>query len=168
MDLVFTKIRIGLFNMDHALIESNVAKAKQMLEEGGDWDRRNRLKVYEGLYAMSVRDFSKAADLFLEGVSTFTSYELMSYVDFVNYTVLMGVIALSRRQLLDKVVQGSEILEVLHDQPMTRGYLMSFYECQYGSFFAKLADIELMCKRDRYLNPHYAFYVREMKVSSDF
>ena len=50
-----------------------------MMEEGGDWDRRNRLKVYEGLYSMSVRNFSKAADLFLETVSTFTSYELMDY-----------------------------------------------------------------------------------------
>jgi len=45
------------------------------MEEGGDWDRRNRLKVYEGLYSMSIRDFSKAANLFLETVSTFTRYE---------------------------------------------------------------------------------------------
>ena len=79
-----------------------------MLEEGGDWDRRNRLKVYEGLYAMSVRwagslvivsfviiivllinfaiilastrDFKLAAKLFLDAISTFTSYELMDYV----------------------------------------------------------------------------------------
>lgn len=58
-----------------------------MIEEGGDWDRRNRLKVYEGLYYMSVRDFSKAADRFLETISTFTSYELMDYVQFVQYTV---------------------------------------------------------------------------------
>jgi len=50
-----------------------------MMEEGGDWDRRNRLKVYEGLYSMSIRNFGKAADLFLETVSTFTSYELMDY-----------------------------------------------------------------------------------------
>jgi 26S proteasome regulatory subunit N7 len=39
----------------------------------------SRLKVYEGLYSMAVRNFSKAADLFLETVSTFTSYELMDY-----------------------------------------------------------------------------------------
>merc|ERR1711864_33245 len=74
MDLVFLNIRIGLFFTDHDLIKTNIAKAKQMLEEGGDWDRRNRLKVYEGLYAMSVRDFSLAAKLFLDAISTFTSY----------------------------------------------------------------------------------------------
>merc|ERR1719357_2170290 len=62
MDLVFLNIRVGLFHNDHAITTANIAKAKQMLEEGGDWDRRNRLKVYEGLYAMSVRDFKLCAD----------------------------------------------------------------------------------------------------------
>ena len=74
MDLVFLNIRVGLFFMDHEIIKANIAKAHQMLEQGGDWDRRNRLKVYEGLYAMAVRDFSSAAKLFLDAVSTFTRW----------------------------------------------------------------------------------------------
>jgi hypothetical protein len=37
--------RIGLFFTDHEIIKGNIDKAKHMLEEGGDWDRRNRLKV---------------------------------------------------------------------------------------------------------------------------
>ena len=164
MDLVFSKIRIGLFYMDHSLLRSSIDKAKQMMEEGGDWDRRNRLKVYEGLYAMSVRDFSKSAKLFLETVSTFTSYELMSYEQFVTYTVYVSMIALDRRQLFDKVVQGSEILEVLHACPDVKAYLMSLYECQYGEFFSRLAQVEDKLKADRFLHAHYAFYIREMKV----
>ena len=164
MDLVFSKIRIGLFHMDHALLRASIDKAKQMMDEGGDWDRRNRLKVYEGLYAMSVRDFSTAAKLFLETVSTFTSYELMSYEKFVTYTVFISMIALDRRELHEKVVQGSEILEVLHSRPEVQAYLMSLYDCHYGEFFARLAEVESQLKLDRYLNPHYAFYVREMKV----
>ena len=62
----------------------------------GDWDRRNRLKVYEGLYAMSIRDFLKAANLFLETISTFTSYELMDYDLFVKYAVYCRYILSSR------------------------------------------------------------------------
>ena len=112
LDLVFMNIRLGLFFMDHAVIRENMDKAKQMIEEGGDWDRRNRLKVYEALYAMSVRDFARAAKLFLETVSTFTSYELMDYKKFVVYTVYAGMIALDRGELLEKVVRGSEIQEV--------------------------------------------------------
>ena len=45
MDMVFLLIRIGLFYMDHDLVTRNLDRAKQLLEEGGDWDRRNRLKV---------------------------------------------------------------------------------------------------------------------------
>ena len=61
-----------------------------------------------------MRDFAEAAKLFLETVSTFTSYELMSYEQFVKYAVYASVIALDRGQLHDKVVKGSEIAEVMH------------------------------------------------------
>merc|ERR1712212_356510 len=105
MDLVFLNIRIGLFFMDHDIIKANIAKAHQMLEEGGDWDRRNRLKVYEGMYAMSVRNFSLAAKLFLDAISTFTSYELMDYVRFVEYTVWVAVLALDRKELHKEVIK---------------------------------------------------------------
>lgn len=74
-----------------------------LIEEGGDWDRRNRLKVYRGLYSMSVRDFKTAAGLFLDTVATFTSYELMDYKTFVTYTVLSCMIALPRTDLREKV-----------------------------------------------------------------
>jgi hypothetical protein len=56
-------------------------------------------QVYEGLYAMSIRDFTLAAKLFLDAISTFTSYELMDYVKFVEYTVWISVLALDRSDL---------------------------------------------------------------------
>ena len=74
-----------------------------MIDEGGDWDRRNRLKVYRGIYCMSIRDFKQAATLFLDTVATFTSYELMDYQTFVTYTVLCSMIALERPELREKV-----------------------------------------------------------------
>merc|ERR1712193_199837 len=123
MDLVFHNIRVGLFWMDHSLVKANLDKATTLMEEGGDWDRRNRLKVYEGLYAMAIRDFLKAANLFLETVSTFTSYELMDYTQFVKYAVYASIISLDRGKLYDKVVKGSEIAEVLHDCPDVQRYL---------------------------------------------
>lgn len=50
LDIVFNQIRIGLFYMDHDVITRNIDKAKTLIEEGGDWDRRNRLKVYQVLF----------------------------------------------------------------------------------------------------------------------
>ena len=75
-----------------------------LIDEGGDWDRRNRLKVYRGTYCMAVRDFKLAANLFLDTVATFTSYELMDYKTFVTYTVFCSMIALSRPDLREKVL----------------------------------------------------------------
>ena len=74
-----------------------------MIEEGGDWDRRNRLKVYEGLYNLSIRKFKEAAKLFLDTVSTFTSYELMDYSTFVVYAVYVSMLTLPRNELREKV-----------------------------------------------------------------
>lgn len=60
----------------------------RMVEKGGDWERRNRLKVYEGTFLLVCREFSDAADLLLDSIATFTCYELFSYRRFVLYTVV--------------------------------------------------------------------------------
>ncbi|GBN54250.1 26S proteasome non-ATPase regulatory subunit 6 [Araneus ventricosus] len=164
LDLLFHIIRIGLFYIDHDLITRNIEKAKSLIEEGGDWDRRNRLKVYQGVYCMAIRDFKNAAVFFLDTVSTFTSYELMDYKTFVTYTVICSMISLPRVDLREKVVKGSEILEVLHSASDIREYLFSLYNCQYAEFFQKLALVENMLKQDRLLAPHYRYYVREMRI----
>lgn len=164
LDIVFHLIRIGFFFMDHSLITRNIDKAKSLIEEGGDWDRRNRLKVYQGVYCMSVRDFKTAANLFLDTVSTFTSYELMDYKQFIRYTVYTSMISLPRNQLKDKVVKGSEILEVFHSEPFVKDYLFSLYNCQYAEFFTKLAEVEKIFQQDYFLNPHYRYYIREMRI----
>jgi len=166
LDIVFHQIRMGLFYMDHDLIKRNLEKAQSLIDEGGDWDRRNRLKVYRGLYMMSIRDFKTAAKLFLDTVATFTSYELMDYQTFVTYTVLCGIIALDRPDLRQKVIKGSEILEVLHSLPDVRQYLFSLYNCQYGDFFKSLAAVEQKMKYDRYMAPHYRYYTREMRIQA--
>ena len=102
LDLIFYQLRLGLFYLDQDLIERNLDKAKTLVDEGGDWDRRNRMKVYQGLRAMSIRDFKSAAELFLETVATFTSYELMDYQTLVTYTVLCALVALERPKLREK------------------------------------------------------------------
>jgi len=114
IDLVFTVIRLGLFFSDADLIARNVEKAQwfvtsgirlmdRLIDSGGDWDRRNRLKAYQGIYLLSIRSFAPAADLLLDVLSTFTSTELMEFEDVVKYAVLAGSISLSRVDLKTKV-----------------------------------------------------------------
>ncbi|KAL3209205.1 hypothetical protein MRX96_052400 [Rhipicephalus microplus] len=164
LDVLFHIIRIGFFYMDHELITRSIDRAKGLVEERGDWDRRNRLKVYTAVYSIALRDFKKAATLFLETVSTFTCYELIDYERFVTYTVLTCVISLPRVELLQKVVRGAEILEVLHGIPDISEYLFSLYKCRYAIFFRKLAYVEQMLLRDRIWAPHVRYYVREMRI----
>jgi len=76
----------------------------RLIDSGGDWDRRNRLKAYNGIYLLSIRSFSPAADLLLDVLSTFTSTELMEFEDVVMYAVLAGTISLSRVDLKTKVL----------------------------------------------------------------
>ncbi|EDS39093.1 26S proteasome non-ATPase regulatory subunit 6 [Culex quinquefasciatus] len=166
LDIVFHNIRIGLFYLDHDLITRNIEKAKTLIEEGGDWDRRNRLKVYQGAYCVAIRDFRSAANFFLDTVSTFTSYELMDYASFVRYTVYVSMISLPRNELRDKVVKGAEIQEVLHQLPDVKEYLFSLYNCHYSDFFKNLALVETVLRKDVLFHPHYRFYVREMRISA--
>ena len=49
------------------------------------------------------------------------------FLQFVKYTVYTGMIALDRRKLLDKIVKGSEIAEVLHGCPDVQRYLVIFW-----------------------------------------
>lgn len=164
LDLVFHQIRIGFFYLDYDLIKRNLEKAKSLIEEGGDWDRRNRLKVYQGLYSIVMRDFKTAATLFLDTVATFTSYELMDYNTFVIYTIFSAILALPRPELREKATRGAEILETLHGLPQIKNYLFSLYECRYADFFKSLAYVEQYMKVDRYFFKHYTYYVREMRI----
>ncbi|CAG8433839.1 9602_t:CDS:2 [Ambispora gerdemannii] len=165
IDIIFSFVRIGFFFNDNDLISRNIERAKSLIEEGGDWDRRNRLKVYEGIYRLSIRDFKTAANLFLDTLSTFMSTELMEYKEFVKYAVLAGIISLKRVDLKKKVIDAPEVLEVLHEIPYLEAYINSLYNCQYAKFFQALADVERThLFTSRYIFPHQRYYVREMRI----
>ncbi|KAF3972386.1 hypothetical protein ACB098_04G147800 [Castanea mollissima] len=164
MDLVFHTLQLGFFYMDFDLISKSIDKAKSLFEEGGDWERKNRLKVYEGLYCMSTRNFKKAASLFLDSISTFTTYELFPYDTFIFYTVLTSIITLDRVSLKQKVVDAPEILTIIEKIPYLSEFLNSLYECQYKSFFVAFAGLTEQIKLDRYLHPHFRYYMREVRT----
>lgn len=119
IDISLTLIRIGLFFSDNTLITQNLEKAEKwvlllrfacrlttpfrFIEEGGDWDRRNRLKVYRGLHAISIRQFKTGGELLLEALSTFTATELITYTDFVALTIIINTLTLERPDLKKKV-----------------------------------------------------------------
>ncbi|KAJ5225581.1 hypothetical protein N7468_006806 [Penicillium chermesinum] len=113
IDLVLAMIRIGLFFGDAAFVKKTIERAETLVESGGDWDRRNRLKAYKGMHLLTVRAYSVAAPLLLDSLSTFTSYELCSYSSLVIYSVLAGSLSLKRVDFKAKVVDAPEIKAIL-------------------------------------------------------
>lgn len=85
------------------LIHHPVILAGRFIDKGGDWDRRNRLKVYKGLHLISIRQFNRGGELFLDSLSTFTATELVSYNDFVALTIIANTLTLKRPDLKAKV-----------------------------------------------------------------
>lgn len=106
---------MGIFYGDRILVKKHVERAKTLVESGGDWDRRNRLKAYTGLHLLTIRSYSLAAPLLLDSLSTFTSYELCSYSNLVVYAVLAGSVSLKRVDFKSKVVDAPEIKAILGD-----------------------------------------------------
>ncbi|XP_028106128.1 26S proteasome non-ATPase regulatory subunit 6 homolog [Camellia sinensis] len=90
---------------------------------------------------MSTRNFKKATSLFLDSISTFTTYELFPYDNFIFYTVFTSIISLDRVSLKQKVVDAPEILTVIGKIPLLLGFLNSLYDCQYKSFFSAFAGL---------------------------
>lgn len=115
IDLVLAIIRIGLFFGEKVLTKKSVERASTLIEGGGDWDRRNRLKAYQGLHLLTVRSYNLAAPLLLDSLSTFTSEELCSYSALVIYAVLAGSVSLKRVDFKSNVVDKPEIRAILGD-----------------------------------------------------
>jgi 26S proteasome regulatory subunit N7 len=76
----------------------------RLVEEGGDWDRRTRLKDYEAYYLITLRKFDEAAKLLLETLSTFNATELMSLGAYVQLTTICALVALERYVCASDVV----------------------------------------------------------------
>jgi len=164
LDIIFTLIRIGFFYNDKDLIKRNIQKAKSMIEQGGDWDRRNRLKVYEAYYLLSIRSFKTSADLFLDTLATFSSEELFSYDKNVFYTVITSIVSLDRVSLKEKVVDSPDVSTVIKNIPHLNDFLRSFYNSDYALFFSSLAHITDAMKEEEFCHEHVYYFAREMRV----
>jgi 26S proteasome regulatory subunit N7 len=164
IDAVMDKVRLGLFFRDPEATKENLEKAKKLVEDGGDWDRRNRLKVYEALALITARSLKKASELLLDCIATFTCVELATYNQFIFYAVITNLLYLERTKLKKKLVDGPEVIGVLRDLPALGRLLNALYDCDYRAFFHALVEVTPDLVRDRYTAPHVRILVRELRV----
>jgi 26S proteasome regulatory subunit N7 len=167
IDVCFTIVRIGFFFDDKPFIGRELEAIKLLIDRGGDWERRNKYKTYNGLYLMSTRQFNEAADLLIDSLATFTTTEITSYETVVAYAIICGAIALDRVNLKRKIIDSAEVLSLLPSteflEPLTI-LTNSLHTCDYATCFQALARVEEeFLRQNRYLAPHTSYYVREMR-----
>lgn len=164
MEILFEILLMNIDKLDVDAIKKDVHQCKLLVDDGADWDKKNKLKIYEGVYCMLVRDLKTAADLFVSSIATFTATELLDYIDFVFYAVVTAMVSMDRKTLRKEVVHSPDILAVIRDIPFLRQFLESFYHCDYKTFFMTFVEITDAIKRDRYLQTHANYYIKEMRL----
>lgn len=164
VDLLFSQIRLNIFFGDWHAVKRNIKAAKLLCDEGGDWERKNKLKVYQGVFSMFARDFKRAAEMFLDSIATFTASEIFPYRKCIFYAVVTSMVALDRVALKKQVVDAPEILSVIDQIPSLSSFLNSLYSCKYKEFFQAFVPVVEQIRADMYLHAHVRYYQREIRV----
>ena len=97
---------------------------------------------------MAIRNFKQAALLFVESLSTFASYELYDYNQFIYYTIITNIFALDRVDLQEKICNSSEVLSVVDQMPFAQKLINSLIECNYSEFFSALGNFFISLKNN--------------------
>lgn len=164
IDLIFAVIRMANCFGEVRVVGEYVARAKELVEKGGDWERRNLLKVYEATYLVQVRKFKDAAPLFLDSVATFTCTAMYSYEKLITYAVIAAIITLDRRSFQKRVVKSPEILQVVEELSEIKALIQSLFQCKYKELFASIAKVSDTLKRDRYFEAQCGWWLREIRI----
>ncbi|MES1907335.1 MAG: hypothetical protein MHM6MM_000477 [Cercozoa sp. M6MM] len=164
LTVVFEQIRLALAWHDWERLTPFMDTAEKLADEGGDWEQRNRLKVYRAVHALVRRDLDCASELFVDALQTFSATELMSHSDLVFYTVVCAVLCLPRVQLGKSVVDAPEILQSVDQVPELRSFLYKFHQCDFASFFRAMLVIMQRVQQDAYLGAHWRYCLRELRL----
>ena len=120
IDALMESARVASFYGDTAAADDFIDRADKLANAGGggDWDRRNRLKVYKALQRLLHRDLQTASTLLLDCIATFSCNEICSYNEFCVYAIMTNMLHLPRPDLKEKILDGPEILGVAAEIPV--------------------------------------------------
>mmetsp|Transcript_18888 Transcript_18888/g.24667 ORF Transcript_18888/g.24667 Transcript_18888/m.24667 type:complete len:396 (-) Transcript_18888:1525-2712(-) len=166
IDLTLKKIILGFFWSDFDFIQLCLEEGEKLMEKGGDWERRNRLKVYRGIFAMMSRDFKTASENFLSAVATFTCTELCSYSTFIFYTIVTSIVHLERVSFKKQIIDSSQVRTVYGEIDSLAEFVNALYETRYRDFFIAMIGLHPKIVGDRYLSEHADWLVRELRILS--
>lgn len=164
LDAYLEMTRVSSFWGDWKSMNETLTKAAKVIEKGGDWDRRNRLKAYQAMSYLCSRDLKSASTLLVEGIATFSCMELCGYSEFITYAIVTNLLYLKRTEVKKSIIDGSEILQVSKDIPVVLQLANTLYECDYKAYLHTIVDLQPHLVANRYLQPHSGYILRELHV----
>ena len=135
MEILFEILLMNIEKENIAVISKDIDTCHKLIEEGADWDKKNKLKIYEGVYLIMIRDFKKAATNFVSSIATFTAVEVMPFREFVFYAVVLAILTQDRKTIRKEIIHSPDILSVNRDIPHLKEFSESFFNCDYKIFF---------------------------------
>jgi hypothetical protein len=73
------------------------------IDTAKDWDAKNRLRCFLGIYHISRRNFVEASGLLTDCLPTFQDTSFITFKDLVKYAVLSALLVFERPDLSKKV-----------------------------------------------------------------
>lgn len=164
MELIFEILLMNIEKEDIVAIKKDIETCHRLVEDGADWDKKNKLKIFEGVYCIMIRDFKKASDLFVSSIATFTAVELLDFKDFIFYAVVLGLLTQDRKRIKKDIIHSPDVLAINREIPYLKEFSESFYNCDYNTFFKAFIEICDMVSKDRLMKTHAKFYTKEMRL----
>jgi 26S proteasome regulatory subunit N7 len=162
IDYMLEMIRMNLRNSDITAAREWTDKAGSELSKGGDWERKNKLNVYRGVIYLFRRDFKAASDLFIKSLATFC--DLLTFRDFVFYTVITSLVSQDRVVIKTKILESPEILSVVSEVPFLYAVVIGLYECRYKEFLENFTSLIDEIKVDGFLNKHLGYITKNLRM----
>lgn len=160
MDILMCKIRMSIILQNRTSLIINVEDAQAIFESSCDWDRKNRFKVYLGLFYLIKAEFFNAAAQFSECLASFDAKELLPFEKVILYLVFCSLLAFSRNELKSKIIDNSEVRKC-------KEFLLlpeCLYNCQYSDFFRRLLEFIELTDDDLFLSQFREHFCKEMKI----
>ncbi len=161
LDLCFQRIRVGIAFSNNDVAAKGLQDAYRLMKEG-DWERRNRLKVYEGLYYVFIRDFKRGSRLLLDSLATFASSEILDFKQFIFVTVVASLPVLSRKDLKTKIVDSPEVLSA--GLAEINELVSAIHQCRYRDVFPAMDKVCQSLRSFVFLSFHVNYFFRELRV----
>lgn len=166
MDILLYEIRMALIFNKPSTIQDKINKGIGLMEKNCDWDRRNKFKVYQGLYHMLKYEYKQAANLFTSTLATFQCNELFSFKDFVKYTIFCSAISYDRKSLDEKILKSTDIIEMKENCKTAYNLIQSIHGCNYFHIFKQCIEFCEENVSDIFIGDKISHFLNEIKIRS--